>query len=80
MAAPRFLDALLFEHPRTVGESYGQHFGVAWSFGSRMLIGALAALVHAVLPGLCKKTASRIARELVAELDHSRRASESIRS
>jgi Family of unknown function (DUF6356) len=79
MAAPQFLDTLLFQHPRAVGESYGQHFAVAWSFGSRMLVGALAALVHAVLPGLCVTTASRIARELHAQLEQNKRG-EPIRS
>ena len=33
-------------HPRSVNESYGEHFGFALRFGLKMTIGGLAALVH----------------------------------
>ena len=46
-------------HPSEVDESYGQHFASAGAFGLQMLGGALAALVHAVLPFLFVNTASR---------------------
>jgi hypothetical protein len=52
------------EHPHAVGESYGEHFVVAGSFGVAMLLGGMACLVHAVLPFLCTSTGSRTIRGL----------------
>ena len=52
------------EHPREVGESYGEHFMVATRFGGAMLLGGLACLVHAVLPFLCTTTGSQTIRRL----------------
>ena len=52
------------KHPREVGETYGEHFTVATSFGFAMLRGGLACLVHAVLPFLCTSTGSRTIRAL----------------
>ncbi len=40
------------DHPRDVGESYGEHFGVAMGFSGAMIAGGLACAVHAVLPFL----------------------------
>jgi hypothetical protein len=74
MTKPAFIDALFLEHPRSVGESYGQHCATAWSFGSRMFVGACAAFIHGLLPGLCKTTASGIVRELNQRLEQGRRA------
>ena len=68
MATFRPLDALLFEHPRSVGESYVQHFATAFAFGARMFVGALAAFVHALLPCLFKTSASNVVRTLHAQL------------
>ena len=52
------LDKLLMEHPRDIGETYGEHAGHAVYIGLKMLGGGLACLVHAVLPGLFVRTAS----------------------
>lgn len=46
------------EHPHSIGETYFQHFCFAMIFGSKMIIGGLACVLHAVFPFLCKKTAS----------------------
>ena len=46
------------QHPASVGESYLEHMRHAGGFALAMLAGGLACLVHAVLPFLCKKTAS----------------------
>ena len=51
-------------HPQEVGESYGEHFAVASSFGLAMLAGGLACLVHGVLPFLFTKTGSNTIRRL----------------
>ena len=52
------------EHPHAVGETYSEHFAVASGFGSAMLLGGLACMVHAVLPFLCTTTGSRTIRRL----------------
>lgn len=48
------------EHPSSVGESYWQHLAFALGVSVTLLLAALAALVHAVLPFLFKTTASRL--------------------
>lgn len=53
------MNRLFNEHPNSVGESYGEHMGVAFGFGWRMVLAGLACLVHAVLPFLFVKTGSR---------------------
>ena len=50
---------LFIDHPRTVDETYFEHFGVASKFGVTMIWGGLCALVHAVVPGWCVTTGSR---------------------
>lgn len=55
---------LFTRHPATVGESYGEHFLAATGFGLRMLFGAVACLVHAVLPFLFVTTGSDVIRSL----------------
>ena len=61
MKTPR---QLLTEHPATVGETWGEHATTAWGFAWRLQVAALAALVHAVLPFLCVKTASTLITDL----------------
>jgi hypothetical protein len=51
-------------HPKDVGESYGEHFGVAMGFSGAMIAGGLACAVHAVLPFLCTSTGSQTIRRL----------------
>ena len=52
------------KHPQDVGETYGEHFMVASSFGAAMLRGGLGCMVHAVLPFLCTTTGSQTVRRL----------------
>ena len=52
------------EHPRSVGESYWQHMGVALSFAGSLFAGAAASLVHAIFPFLCTRTGSSIVVQL----------------
>jgi hypothetical protein len=59
---------LFTEHPRAIGETYTQHARTAFSFGWRMTAGGLACMVHAVVPGLFVKTASRTVVQLDAEM------------
>jgi hypothetical protein len=57
---------LFTTHPASVGETYGEHFRFASSFGLRMTLGGLAAIVHAVFPFLLVTTASRALERLNA--------------
>jgi uncharacterized protein DUF6356 len=52
-------------HPASVGETYWQHLRFALRFGTRMTLGGIAALVHALLPFCFTTTAGRISDELV---------------
>ncbi|MDJ0821196.1 MAG: DUF6356 family protein [Paracoccaceae bacterium] len=56
--------ALFVDHPASVDETYFQHMGVALRFAFWLGLAAMAALVHAMIPGACEKTASRIIRRL----------------
>jgi hypothetical protein len=58
------LRTLFVDHPASVDESYTEHMAVASGFALRLMAGALACLVHAVLPFLFVKTASAIIEEL----------------
>lgn len=62
------LRALFCAHPRSVGETYGEHFGVALSYSGRLFLAACAALVHALLPFLCETTASRAVKRMHADM------------
>ncbi len=44
------------EHPASVGESYPEHMGMAFGFGSKMVFSGLACLIHGFLPFLFKTT------------------------
>ena len=52
------LIAMFTEHPESVGESYFQHMGMAFSFSLTMLLSAFACLIHGVFPFLFVKTGS----------------------
>jgi Family of unknown function (DUF6356) len=51
-------------HLLAAGESYRQHFRFATTFGLLAVAAGLAAVIHAVVPGICTGTASRIVRHL----------------
>jgi hypothetical protein len=59
---------LFIDHPRAIGETYTQHAATALSFGARMVTGGLACMVHAIVPGVFVKTASRTVVQLDAEM------------
>lgn len=52
------------DHPRSVGETYGEHWMSAMGFAVTMLGLAMACAVHAFVPGMFKTTASRTVTEL----------------
>ena len=57
---------MFFDHPANVDESYGEHARFAFGFSMKLFAAAGAALVHAVIPCLFEKTASRIIADLYA--------------
>ncbi len=52
------------DHPQSVDESYLEHALFAGGFSLRLFGAAIAAMVHAVIPCLFEKTASRIVGDL----------------
>ncbi len=60
---------LFLSHPQQAGESYFQHQRVALSFALPLLGAGLAATAHAIVPGLCERTAGDIIRKLHARLE-----------
>jgi hypothetical protein len=67
------LSAVFTEHPAAVGESYGQHMGMAFSFGGRMILAGFACLLHGLLPFLFVKTGSGAISRLHEEMVTHRR-------
>ena len=59
---------IFLNHPRTVNESYAEHAVFAGGFALKLFGAALAALVHAVIPCLFEKTASKMILEMSARL------------
>jgi hypothetical protein len=55
---------LFLQHPRTVGENYGEHFAAASGFGLSMILGGLACVVHGMIPGVFVTTGSDTIRRL----------------
>lgn len=67
------MDVSFSKHPQSVGESYGEHFAVATSFGSAMILGGLACMIHGVLPFLFTSTGSQTIKRLHERMVVSRR-------
>ncbi|MEL6372620.1 MAG: DUF6356 family protein [Pseudomonadota bacterium] len=62
---------LFLNHPRAVGESYFEHMAFAGWFAGKLFVAAGAALVHALVPCLFERTASRAIAQLY-ERTHNR--------
>jgi hypothetical protein len=58
------LARLFTEHPASVGETYFQHLGMAFSFGARMVAAGCACLLHGLFPWLFTTTGSDAVRAL----------------
>ena len=65
---------IFLDHPRTVGETYTEHFGVAAGFGATMIWGGMKAIAHAFVPSICKTSGSDTVRSLHAKLVEKRAA------
>jgi hypothetical protein len=55
---------LFIDHPKSVNETYVQHFFTAMSFSIKLFKAAIASFIHALVPGLCIKTGSKAITEL----------------
>lgn len=55
---------IFLTHPASVEETYLEHAAFAGRFSFRLFAAAGAAMVHAVIPCLFEKTASRIVADL----------------
>ncbi len=59
---------VFLNHPRAVNESYAEHAVFAGGFAFKLLGAGMAALVHALIPCLFEKTASRLITEMHAKI------------
>ncbi len=66
---PGFIARTFLEHPATVNETYFEHMCFALRFFRKLFVASGAALIHALIPSLCKTTASRAVREMFAVID-----------
>ena len=71
---------IFLDHPRTVGETYREHFGVAAGFGATMIWGGVKAVAHAFVPSICKTSGSDTVRALHAKLVEKRAATAQMHS
>ena len=60
------------EHPRSVNETYLQHFGMACRFGIRLMVAGVRCLLHAFVPRWCEHTASESVHKLFDEMVENR--------
>lgn len=51
---------LFVTHPESVGETWLEHLMHAGWFAGMMIYGGMACLVHALIPGACEKTGSKV--------------------
>jgi len=67
------LDRWFLAHPRSVGESYLEHMGVALSFAAALFAAGLACAVHGLAPALFTRTGSRAVERLHQRMTLQRR-------
>ena len=48
----RWMESLFLDHPRSVGETYWQHFRCAATISLKLGCACLCQLLHAVIPGI----------------------------
>ncbi len=62
------LRRLFLDHPRSVGESYFEHLGVATRFGAKMVGGGIACVLHGLVPAVFARTGSDTVKGLYADM------------
>ena len=55
---------IFVDHPHSVDETYFEHMCFAGRFAARLLLAGCVALIHAIVPCLFEKTASRMIGEM----------------
>lgn len=58
------------EHPKSVGQSYWEHFRFSSSFSARLLLAASTAFIHALIPGAFETTTSKAIDKLHERIHH----------
>lgn len=58
---------LFLAHPQSVDETYFEHLLFAGRFAATLFAAGFAALIHALLPFLFEKTASRLITQMHAK-------------
>ena len=66
------------EHPASTGETYGQHCRRALRLAATLAAASMAALVHALVPGLFTTRASDTIFELNEDLVRTRASQETV--
>lgn len=59
---------LFFKHPHDVGQTYLQHCATALEFGGTMIVAGAACLLHAFVPRVFERTASKAVNTLHARM------------
>lgn len=62
------IDRLFLSHPRSVGETYLEHAATAFGFGTAMIGGGIACMVHGVFPSLFTRTGSNTVKSLYGRM------------
>jgi hypothetical protein len=68
------ISRIFLDHPKTVGETYREHFGVATGFGGAMIAGGIKAVLHGFFPNIFQTAGSDTVRRLHAILVEKRSA------
>ena len=66
---------MFLDHPSSVGETYLQHGGRAIVLALRMFGAGIAAIVHAIIPGLFPTTAGDVAIKIAEDISELRETS-----
>ncbi|MFC3581471.1 DUF6356 family protein [Sphingomonas hylomeconis] len=66
------LRKIFSDHPRSVGETYGQHLTHALSFAGAMIGGGILCAIHAFIPVFFKKSGSTVVRDLYERMVRNR--------
>jgi len=67
--------SLFTKHPSSIGESYLKHMRFAFTFGSKMVLGGFACIIHGIFPFLFENTGSNIAKKLAGDFISRKEAS-----
>lgn len=65
------INRIFLDHPAKVDETFFEHMAFAGKFAAKLFVAGGAALVHALIPCLFEKTASKIIADLY-EKTHNR--------